>query len=64
MTGELASSYTQEFVAAVLGQRIELILAGQVFDERGLELTDDDISAWPRRPATSSTASRGTCAAP
>jgi hypothetical protein len=45
VTGELASSYTQEFVAAVLGQRIELILAGQVFDERGLELTDDDISA-------------------
>jgi SurA-like N-terminal domain len=44
VTGELASSYTQEFVAAVLGQRIELMLAGQVFDERGLELTDDQIS--------------------
>jgi hypothetical protein len=44
VTGELGSSYTQEFVGAVLGQRIELILAGQVFGERGLELTDADIS--------------------
>ncbi|MGH9230880.1 MAG: hypothetical protein ACRD07_19495 [Acidimicrobiales bacterium] len=44
VTGDLAGSYTQEFVAAALGQRIELILAGQMFDEQGLELTDADIA--------------------
>jgi hypothetical protein len=43
--GDLADSYTQEFVGAVLGQRIEFILAEQVFEERDLELTDSDISA-------------------
>lgn len=40
--GELSGSYTQEFVAAALGQRIEFILAEQVFDARSLELTDAD----------------------
>jgi hypothetical protein len=44
VTGELAGSYTQEFVAAALGQRIEFILAEQVFDEQGLELSDADIA--------------------
>jgi hypothetical protein len=44
VTGELAGSYTQEFVAAALGQRIEFILAEQVSDEQGLELTDADIA--------------------
>jgi hypothetical protein len=44
VTGELADSYTQEFVAAALGQRIEFILAEQVFDEQGLELRDADIA--------------------
>jgi hypothetical protein len=43
--GDARDSYTQEFVGAVLGQRIELILAEQLFDERGLELTEDDIAA-------------------
>jgi hypothetical protein len=42
--GELSGSYTQEFVSAVLGQRIQFIVIEQVFDERGLELTDDDRS--------------------
>ena len=44
VAGELAGSYTQEFVASVLGRRIEVILADQLFDERGLELTDADIA--------------------
>jgi hypothetical protein len=44
VTGELAGSYTQEFVAAALGQRIEFILVEQVSDEQGLELTDADIA--------------------
>ena len=42
--GEARDSYTQEFVGAVLEQRIGFILTEQVFDERGLELTDDDIA--------------------
>jgi hypothetical protein len=42
--GDARDSYTQEFVAAVLGQRIEFILAEQLFDEQGLELTEDDIA--------------------
>jgi hypothetical protein len=41
--GALSGSYTQEFVAAALGQRIEFMLAEQLFDERELELTDADI---------------------
>ena len=43
--GDLADSYTQEFVGAVLGQRVGFILAEQVFDERDLELADSDVSA-------------------
>jgi hypothetical protein len=42
--GDARDSYTQEFVGAVLGQRIEFILAEQLFDEQGLELTDADIA--------------------
>jgi hypothetical protein len=42
--GDARDSYTQEFVGAVLEQRIGFILTEQVFDERGLELTDDDIA--------------------
>jgi hypothetical protein len=42
--GEARDSYTQEFVGAVLGQRIEFILAEQLFDEQGLELTEADIA--------------------
>jgi hypothetical protein len=42
--GDLRDSYTQEFVGAVLGQRIEFMLAEQVFDEQGRELTADDIA--------------------
>jgi hypothetical protein len=43
--GDARDSYTQEFVGAVLEQRIGFILAEQLFDERGLELTEDDIAA-------------------
>lgn len=42
--GELPDSYTQSFVAGVLGTRIEFLLSEQVFDEQGLELTDADIA--------------------
>ena len=42
--GELSGSYTQEFAGAVLEQRIQFILVEQVFDEQGLEVTDDDRS--------------------
>jgi hypothetical protein len=41
--GALSGSFTQEFVAAALGQRIEFMLAERLFDERELELTDADI---------------------
>ena len=43
--GELSGSYSQDFVAAVLGQRIEFILVEQLFDERGLEVSADDRSS-------------------
>jgi hypothetical protein len=42
--GDARDSYTQEFVGAVLEQRIGFILTEQVFDEQGLELTEDDIA--------------------
>jgi hypothetical protein len=42
--GELSDSYTQDFASAVLEQRIQFILVEQVFDEHGLEVTDDDRS--------------------
>jgi hypothetical protein len=45
VTGELASSYTQEFVAGALGTRIEFILGERVFDDEGLELTDADVAS-------------------
>jgi hypothetical protein len=45
VAGELAGSYTQEFVAMALGTRIEFILGEQVFDEEGFELTDADIAS-------------------
>jgi hypothetical protein len=45
VTGELASSYTQEFVAGALGTRIEFILGERVFDDEGLELTDTDVAS-------------------
>jgi hypothetical protein len=44
VAGELSGSYTQEFVTAALGQRIEFMLAEQLFDEEELELTDGDRS--------------------
>jgi hypothetical protein len=44
VAGELPGSYTQEFVAAALGQRIEFMLAERVFDDEDLEVTDDDRS--------------------
>jgi hypothetical protein len=42
--GDARDSYTQEFVGAVLEQRIGFILAEELFDEQGLELTEDDIA--------------------
>jgi hypothetical protein len=42
--GDARDSYNQEFVGAVLEQRIGFILTEQLFDEQGLELTDDDIA--------------------
>ncbi len=42
--GELSGSYSQEFVGAVLGQRIQFIIVEQLFDEHGLEVTDGDRS--------------------
>ena len=42
--GELSGSYTQDFVASALRQRIELMLAARLFDEHDLDLTDADIS--------------------
>jgi hypothetical protein len=42
--GDARDSYAQEFVGAVLEQRIGFILAEELFDEQGLELTDDDIA--------------------
>jgi hypothetical protein len=45
VTGELAGSYGQDFVADLLQQRIFFMLAARVFDERGLDLTGADRSA-------------------
>jgi hypothetical protein len=42
--GDARDSYTQEFVGAVLEQRIGFILSERLFDERDLELTEDDIA--------------------
>jgi hypothetical protein len=42
--GEARDSYTQEFVGAVLEQRIGFILTEQLFEEQGLELNEDDIA--------------------
>ncbi|HET6835482.1 MAG TPA: hypothetical protein VFH30_16570 [Acidimicrobiales bacterium] len=42
--GELPGSYTQEFVASWLGQRIQFMLVEQIFKEQDLELSDDDRS--------------------
>jgi hypothetical protein len=42
--GDARDSYTQEFVGAVLEQRIGFILTEQLFDQEGLELTEDDIA--------------------
>jgi hypothetical protein len=43
--GELADSYNQQFVAGVLQQRIDFVLAEQIFEEQGLELTDAERTA-------------------
>lgn len=45
VTGDLAGSYGQNFVADLLQQRVVFMLATQIFDDRGLELTDADRSA-------------------
>jgi hypothetical protein len=42
--GDARDSYTQEFVGAVLEQRIGFILTERLFDQEGLELTEDDIA--------------------
>lgn len=42
LQGELRDSYTQEFVAAVAGLRVQFIVARDVFDDEGLELADEE----------------------
>lgn len=44
VAGALPGSYSQEFVAAALNQRIEFMLAQQVFDDEGFELSESDVS--------------------
>jgi hypothetical protein len=39
--GELADSYSQSFAGVILEQRIGFMLAEELFDESGLELTDE-----------------------
>ncbi|HLM63478.1 MAG TPA: hypothetical protein VK306_04195 [Acidimicrobiales bacterium] len=43
--GELPDSWDQEFVSQTLSQRVQFLLIEDIFDERGLELTDDDRNA-------------------
>jgi hypothetical protein len=40
-----ASSYSQFMVGAVVNQRVEYLVAGQVLEENGIEISDDDRSA-------------------
>ncbi|MFP3901520.1 MAG: hypothetical protein ACLFXM_11750 [Acidimicrobiia bacterium] len=39
--GELESSYDQQFVSQILQQRVSFMLGERIFDDEGLELTDD-----------------------
>ena len=41
LRGELGQSYTQDYVAAVAGLRVQFIVAESVLDAEGLELTDE-----------------------
>jgi hypothetical protein len=41
LRGELRESYTQEFVAAVAGLRVQFIVAGAVLEDRGLAVGGD-----------------------
>jgi hypothetical protein len=50
--GELADSYSQDFVAELLRQRITFMVAEQVFDDEGLELTEDDRTVAESQLAT------------
>jgi hypothetical protein len=43
--GELAGSYSQSFVSEIVQQRINFMLAQEVFDDHHLQLTDDDREA-------------------
>jgi hypothetical protein len=40
--GELAGSYSQDFVSQVVSQRVTYMLVEKVFDDRDLELTDEE----------------------
>ena len=42
LRGALRSSYTQDFVSIVAGQQVLFLLAGNVREDEGIELTDDD----------------------
>jgi hypothetical protein len=44
-TGELTDSWDQGFVAEIIQQRVQFMLADQIFDEQGLEITDGDRDA-------------------
>lgn len=50
--GEATDSYSQDFVADILQQRITFMLGEQIFDERGLELSDDDRTVAENQLAT------------
>lgn len=39
--GELASSYDQQFVSQIVQQRITFMLGDRIFDDEGLDLTDE-----------------------
>ncbi|HEX6237648.1 MAG TPA: hypothetical protein VFZ68_10670 [Acidimicrobiales bacterium] len=43
--GELVSSYDQQFVSQILQQRVSFMLGERIFDDEGLELTEDQRQA-------------------
>jgi hypothetical protein len=45
LRGELRDSYSQEYVAAVAGLRVQFIVADSVLAAEGLEVTDEDRQA-------------------
>jgi hypothetical protein len=50
--GELAGSYSQDFVTQVVSQRVTYMLVQKLFDDRGLELTADERTVAENQLAT------------